>query len=365
MADDTFEMTDDSRDYEEGLGGLDLDMDPLDLDQFMKKMDMKDLEVDSEPDWFAKKAEADNDIAKITETWKAGKELIERQHEILRKTEERAKREAVSHTPPGIKAFVNKPFRYFTFKDLDLVRDFEYELRSQERGFMSEDKLAEMLRDPVRFVLLLSPETTSCLIKDAQDFGAICNYLLYSLMGFCRPLVGEEKREVEGGQPPPPPSRRGRLLRKNHYKLYKRALFDLLLNYGFDTWKIDLSHILVAFLNFGVSENLICNRRFYQEALKLARERRKEGKPFSLAAHKAQFPVFFTKVYGAGGKDGGNQAKTPSKETIDKYFEAMGKQDVDDDDYDDEEEEEEEKEEKAEELDSFERLRESSMEEFF
>ena len=66
------------------------------------------------------------------------------------KNMERKKKSAgqVSHLPPGIKVFSNNPFIFYTHRDLDLVRDFKYRLRHEDRGFKTEEHLKKVsLRD--------------------------------------------------------------------------------------------------------------------------------------------------------------------------------------------------------------------------
>ena len=69
---------------------------------------------------------------------------------LVAKNMERKKKSAgqVSHLPPGIKVFSNNPHIFYTHRDLDLVRDFKYRLRHEDRGFKTEEHLKKVsLRD--------------------------------------------------------------------------------------------------------------------------------------------------------------------------------------------------------------------------
>ena len=154
--------------------------------------------------------------------------------------EEAEKAQRIKACAPGLNMFGEKPFRNYTFRNLDLVQDFNYKLKASARGFPSEHELKQILEHPVKFVMFLSPESTSSLIQDEKDFAAICDYLWYSLTSFC--IVYEES--------------------KNHYQVYRKALFDLLRNYGFRSWKLKLEHVITPLINLGFREDLVCDKGY-------------------------------------------------------------------------------------------------------
>ena len=104
-----------------------------------------------------------------------------------------------------------EPFRYFSYKNLDLVKDFGYVIKYKDRGYTSESELTDVFSDPVKFIMHLSPETTSNLIHDKDDFEKICDFLFFSLASFYED--SEEPFDITT---------------YDHFDMFKKSLFDLL-----------------------------------------------------------------------------------------------------------------------------------------
>ena len=168
---------------------------------------------------------------------------------------EKSRRKRIKFKPPGLNIFLSddinqEPFRFFTYKNLCLVKDFGYTIKHKERGYASECELKEIFCDPVKFIMHLSPETTSNLIHDKDDFEKICDYLVFCLASFYED--GEERYEITTF---------------DHFDMFKKALFDLLRNYGFSSFKLRLKHIFPCLLNLGFNKKVLLNEDHYLKAL--------------------------------------------------------------------------------------------------
>jgi len=225
----------------------------------------------------------------------------------------------IQHLPPGIKVFSGQPFSYFTHTELDLVRDFKYQPKHQERGFKTEEQLLKALRNPLQFVMLLSPETTSKVIQSNEDYVAVCEFLIYSLIGYT-PVdrEGTNRNGKASATTNGRPNADGWT-----YDLYRKALFDLIRNYSFKEWKVTLKHLIVALLNFGADERLIVDQKFYDEALKPARLRESSKKNrFSL---KDVWPHFFDALLKRmESEEEGKCRPAPSEADVKDYLQRRG-----------------------------------------
>ena len=204
--------------------------------------DMVDMTLNEE---IEKEAER-NRIEKEKEQLKRKKEL-----EAL----EKSRRKRIKFQPPGLKIFLSddpsqEPFRYFTYKNLSLVDDFGYVVKHKDRGYSSDEELKDILSHPVKFIMHLSPETTSNLIHDKEDFEKICDYLV-----FCLASIHEDCEEEYD------------ICSYEHFEMFKKALFDLLRNYGFSSFKLRLKHLFPCFLNLGFNEKVLLNQEHYLKAL--------------------------------------------------------------------------------------------------
>ena len=43
----------------------------------------------------------------------------------------------------------------------------------------------QVLASPMQFIIYLSPESSSKIVLDNDDFGAVAEFLIYSLIGYC------------------------------------------------------------------------------------------------------------------------------------------------------------------------------------
>ena len=204
--------------------------------------DMVDMTLNEEIEKEAEK----NRIEKEKEQLKRKKEL-----EVL----EKSRRKRIKFQPPGLNIFLSndpeqEPFRYFTYKNLCLIKDFGYIVKHKERGYKSDEELRDIFKDPVKFIMHLSPEATSNLIHDKDDFEKICDYLVFCLASVYED--GEEKYDICAFE---------------HFEMFKKALFDLLRNYGFSSFKLRLKHIFPCLLNLGFNKKVLLNEEHYLKAL--------------------------------------------------------------------------------------------------
>ena len=164
---------------------------------------------------------------------------LRKQQAAFAREQEREVANRVNHFPPGINVFRRKPLQRFRRNTLDLVTDFGYELEHLQRGFSTPECMESALKHPLSLIMFLSPETTSKLIEDKHDFRAICDFLFFSLAGFSDPLEDQDD-----------------------YDLLRKALFDLLRNYGFDSWSLSLQHVYTALVNLGADQDLLSAPKF-------------------------------------------------------------------------------------------------------
>ena len=178
------------------------------------------------------------------------RERIKRQKE--QEAMEKAKRKRIKYKPPGLNIFnsTQEPFRFFSYKNLCLVNDFGYAPKYKERGYSSDSELRDVLSNPVKFIMHLSPETTSNLIHNKEDFEKICSYFFFSLASFYED--GEDSHDIS---------------MYDHFDMFKKALFDLLRNYGFTSFRLGLKHIFTCLLNLGFDEAVLLNEEHYKKAL--------------------------------------------------------------------------------------------------
>ena len=190
----------------------------------------------------------------------AERNRIEKEKEQLKRKKElealeKSRRKRIKFQPPGLKIFLTdnpdqEPFRYFTYRNLCLVKDFGYIIKHKERGYKSDEEIKDILSHPVKFIMHLSPETTSNLIHDKEDFEKICDYLVFCLASF----YDDGKEEYD-------------ICSYEHYEMYKKALFDLLRNYGFSSFKLRLKHLFPCLLNLGFNQKVLLNEEHYLKAL--------------------------------------------------------------------------------------------------
>ena len=187
------------------------------------------------------------------------KRAQQEQDRLKRKKEqeatEKTRRRRIKFRPPGNNIFLTddcrqEPFRFFSYKNLSLVKDFGYNVKHKERGYGCESQLMDIFSDPVKFIMHLSPETTSNLIHDKDDFEKICDYLFFSLASFYED--SDDKYEIATFE---------------HFDMFKKALFDLLRNYGFSSFRLRPKYILECLLNLGFNEKILLNKEQYINAL--------------------------------------------------------------------------------------------------
>ena len=220
---------------------------------------------------------------------------------------EKARRKKIKFKPPGFNVLCNdsnqEPFRFFTFKNLCLVNDFGYTIKHKERGYTSESEIKDILSDPVQFIMHLSPETTSNLIHDKDDFEKICDYLVFCLASFYEDC--EEKHEISS---------------YDHFDMFKKALFDLLRNYGFHSFKLRLKYIFPCLLNLGFNEKVLLNEAHYLKALEDRINNVKDWfKKNKNKIYKWSFPKFHEFFVARQS----NPPGSPSTEELEKNYKAI------------------------------------------
>jgi len=255
-----------------------------------------------------KRAEIDNKIQGLRDN----NVLPEEERRRIEQKEKRNTGE-VQHLPPGVKLFSGSPFTYFTHHELDLIRDFKYQPKHLERGISTEEHLLKLLRNPLQFVMFLSPETTSKVIQSKEDYVAVCEFLIYSLIGYS-PI--ERKRASQNGANTTKKSP----LDGWTYDLYHKALFDLIRNYSYKEWKLTYKHLLVALMNFGADETLLLDQNFYDEALKPTRQREEKSK-FKI---NQSWPPFFVAIWKQLSEEGGVNRTPHSEADIQDYLDRSG-----------------------------------------
>ncbi len=180
----------------------------------------------------------------------------------------------IRYSPPGLKLFRKEYFRFFKRKNLDLERDFGYTAgreRLREKMKLKDEQITEIYASPIFFVTILSPETTSILIRDKDDYCKICDYLFFA-------IVSTKSFNIAA--------------------LFKQALMSLLKNYGYESWMLGIRHVLPSLLNLGmeVSVLLEASHMFYfLESRLKAMDPNYQGNQYPVK--DKYFPEFFRKRY--------------------------------------------------------------------
>ena len=160
----------------------------------------------------------------------------------------------------------------FTYKNLSLESDFEYNKRSKLKSLgFTEETIAEIFADPVNFVMYLSPVSCSALIGNEADFVNVCDYLFY----FCASCYDDD------------------LL----YELYAKTLFELLRNYSYK-WKLRLKHVMTALKNLGFREDAMFCKKHFEDCLAnridiVQRYCKSQSKSYKFSL--PSYPAFFKK----------------------------------------------------------------------
>lgn len=231
----------------------------------------------------------------VHEKSKRIQEENERKYKSEMKRVQLRKRKRIRCTPPGLKIFQPSYFKYFSRKNLDLEREFGYSGRSWilAKFDMSDHALNEIFKTPWKFMVHLSPETTSPLIRNEDDFVKICDFLFFTHVSTRSELTAATS---------------------------KKSLFSLLKNYAFTGWKLGLRHIVPTMLNLGMEESAIMSQANYDTILGHRQDRNK----ISFSIDKV-LPKFFVNRF-EGLKDGidsGNPDPDSETECPDDLINAM------------------------------------------
>ena len=137
-----------------------------------------------------------------------GKKLEKQKRSLFNEQKRRCR-----YSPPGLKIFKQEYLEYFQRRKLN-IDDFNYSRKDDlTKVFnLSEAEVLEILHTPWKFTVYLSPETTTPLIQNEEDFGSLCDFLYFI-------HVSTKSNKTAA--------------------ITKKTLFGLLKNYAYD-WKFGL-----------------------------------------------------------------------------------------------------------------------------
>ena len=262
-------------------------MDDNFIDDLVSRIDLEDVDVDEdEEDWSTftdiskeQTAEKNSSNRGAEINVQEGMEKTEEQKRELEaknmKKMEKDRRQRISsrkrrirYSPPGLKIFQSGFFHRFTRSNLCIENDIGYDRRDylKTKTGLTDEKINEIFSTPWQFIMFLCPATTSPMIKTENDFIKIADYLYFM-------HVSTKSSEIAA--------------------ITKKALFQLLKNYGYTGWKLGLKHLVPTFLNLGMEESTILNQDIYDEMLQDSRPKT-EGYEFKI---EGILPEFFTKRF--------------------------------------------------------------------
>ena len=164
--------------------------------------------------------------------------LEEEKAKQQRKKEANSRKMRIRQSAPGLKVFSEKYFTRYKRSNLSLEKDFGYKGRPflLTTCDLNDETIDDIFKTPWKFVLFLSPATTSPMIQNEKDYVAICEFLFYS-----------------------------HLSTKCHTtsSIFKKSLFAMLKNYNYSGWKLGLGHLLAAFVNLGLKEASVLEQSYY------------------------------------------------------------------------------------------------------
>ena len=137
-----------------------------------------------------------------------GKKLEKQKRSLFNEQKRRCR-----YSPPGLKIFKKEYLEYFQRKKVN-IEDFNYSRKDDlTKVFnLNEAEVLEILHTPWKFTVYLSPETTTPLIQNEEDFGSLCDFLYFI-------HVSTKSNKTAA--------------------ITKKALFGLLNNYAYN-WKFGL-----------------------------------------------------------------------------------------------------------------------------